>query len=58
MQILGDSIGVDYECELIHLFICFVLLFNDAASLIGLVTRLWAGWLRNWGLILGSNKRF
>lgn len=55
---MGDSIGVDYECELIHLFICFLLLFNDAASLIGLVTRLWAGWPRNWGLILGSDKRF
>ena len=40
---MGDSIGVDYECELIHLFICFLLLFNYAASLVGLVTRL--GWV-------------
>jgi len=52
-KILGDGIGVDYECELINL-----LLFNDAASLVGLVTRLGAGWLRNWGLILGWDKRF
>jgi hypothetical protein len=58
MQISGDGIGVDYECELIHLFICFLLLFNDVASLVGLVTRLWAEWPRNWGLILGWDKRF
>jgi hypothetical protein len=34
---------LDCECELIHLFI-FLLLFNNAASLVGLVTRLW-GWV-------------
>jgi len=33
-------------------------IIDDAASLVGLVTRLWAGRLRNWGLILGWDKRF
>ena len=27
-------------------------------SIVGIVTRLWAGWLRNFGLICGRAKRF